>query len=449
MSTVQHVPGLAPCPAPDALPRVTAETRARNASAGSHGSTRLLAAGRSPEPRAQLAVGPSRHVAKYVSAALDRSADDRVTRRHVRYAQRGVLWRESRLQRIRYCGRITHGGDGGNVVTRLRAGAPSGGSRTSPPPTAVAHFSGLQSCGSIWACPVCSAKIRNGRANEISAAAAAWDLAGNSVVMMTLTFPHDLGMRLAALLPIVADGFRALISGRPWRRVKDQVGIVGTIRSIEVTHGGNGWHPHAHVLVYVTGEISAEGIAQLAVYARARWAKWITKQGYRVPHDRHGVDIGLCTSAEEAGAYVSKTQDGRSTGNELARGDMKQGRQGSRTPFEILDDFRWTGDVEDLALWHEYEQATKGHQAITWSKGLRGILGVGQEQTDEELAAEEVGGDDIAMIPAEVWAGVVKIPGLDAALLDVAERSGRAGMDKLLARHGLDPTLPPGVDVRK
>jgi hypothetical protein len=364
-----------------------------------------------------------------VSATLERSADDRVTRRHVRYAQRGVLWRESRLQRVRYCGRITHGGDGGNVVAKVRED--------------VAHFSGLQSCGSIWACPVCSAKIRNGRANEISAAAAAWDLAGNSVVMMTLTFPHDLHMRLASLLPIVADGFRALISGRPWRRVKDQVGIVGTIRSIEVTRGGNGWHPHAHVLVYVTGEISAEGIAQLAVYARARWAKWVTKQGYRVPHDRHGVDVGLCTSAKEAGAYVSKTQDGRSTGNELARGDMKQGRQGSRTAFEVLDDFRWTGDAEDLALWHEYEAATKGHQAITWSKGLRKILGVLQEQTDEELAAEEVGGDDIAMIPAEVWAGVVKIPGLDAALLDVCERSGLAGMNKLLARHGLGPALPP------
>ena len=279
---------------------------------------------------------------------------------------------------------------------------------------------------------------------EISAAAAEWDRAGNTVAMMTLTFPHDMGMRLAPLLVLLADGFRAVISGRPWRRVRDELGIAGTIRSIEVTHGDHGWHPHAHTLVFVRGELDAAGLTRLTLYARQRWARWITGQGYRLPHQTHGVDVGICRSAEEAGNYVSKTQDGRSTGNEMARGDMKQGRNGSRTPFEILDDFRWTADLEDLALWHEYETATKGHKAITWSKGLRELVGAEVELTDEELAAEEIGGEDLAVIPAEVWAEIVKIPGLDAALLDVAERSGRAGMDKLLARHGLGPTLPPG-----
>ena len=63
----------------------------------------------------------------------------------------------------------------------------------------VCHYAGLATCGSIWACPVCSAKIRNTRAEEISAAAARWDLAGNSVYMITLTAPHDLGMKLSAL----------------------------------------------------------------------------------------------------------------------------------------------------------------------------------------------------------------------------------------------------------
>ena len=42
----------------------------------------------------------------------------------------------------------------------------------------IAHYAGLTTCGSIWACPVCSAKIRNTRALEISAATAAWDFAG-------------------------------------------------------------------------------------------------------------------------------------------------------------------------------------------------------------------------------------------------------------------------------
>jgi len=299
---------------------------------------------------------------------------------------------------------------------------------------------------------VCSAKIRNGRAEEISAAAASWDAAGNTVVMLTLTFPHDMSMRLAATLPLLADGFRAVISGRAWLRVRKHLGIAGTIRSVEVTSGTAGWHPHAHCLLMLRGELQAEGLAELALYIRARWSRWITSQGYRLPHQVHGADLMICRSAEEAGLYMAKTQDGRSTGNEMARADMKQGREGSRTPLEILDDFRWTGNAGDLALWHEYESATKGHQCITWSKGLREIIAdetgwQAEEMTDDELAGVEIGGEDVAIIPAEVWNGIVKIPGLDAAVLGACERGGLAAMNKLLARHGLGPCLPPGTSL--
>jgi hypothetical protein len=408
--------------------------------------------GRSPEPRP--AAGAPWQYAKHVSTLLDPDADLRKQRRHVRRAQRSVLWEKSRLERVRGCGRVPID----TVTVRDKAG--------------VAHFAGLATCGSIWACPVCSAKIRNHRATEIAEATAAWHRAGNTVAMVTLTFPHDMSMRLAKLLPVVADGFRQLISGRAWAGtperfvperpskrggmlparyypakpgVRDQLGIVGTIRSVEVTHGENGWHPHAHVLVYAEGDMSAEGIVQLILYLRKRWSAWVTSQGYRVPHELHGVDVSMCSSAAEAGAYIAKTQDGRSPGNELARADLKQGRDGSRTPFEILDDFRWTGDVEDLALWHEYEKATKGHQCITWSKGLRAILAV-EEHTDEEVAAEEVGGQDIAQIPADVWRRIVAIPGLDSAVLDAAESAGLTGINELLNRHGIGQAhAPPPV----
>jgi hypothetical protein len=305
----------------------------------------------------------------------------------------------------------------------------------------------------------------------VSTAAASWHRAGNTVMMSTLTFPHDMGMRLAKLMPVVADGFRCLISGRAWAGtpertvaerpskrggmlparyyppkpgMRDRVGVAGTIRSVEVTHGKNGWHPHAHALFFLAGDADGRRIVPLTLYLRDRWATWITGQGYRVPHESRGVDVQLCSSAAEAGAYIAKTQDGAAVGNELARADMKQGRDGSRTPFQILDDFRWTGNVEDLALWHEYEAATKGHQAITWSKGLKERLAV-IEQTDEEIAAEEVGGEDIAVIPPRVWERIVAVPGLDGAVLDAAETGGLGGINDLLKRHGAGRAhAPPG-----
>ena len=58
-------------------------------------------------------------------------------------------------------------------------------------------------------------------------------------------------------------------------------------------------------------------------------------------------------------------------------------------------------------LCREYERATRGHQRITWSKGLRKLLAV-DERTDEEIAAEEVGGDLVVLIDHDAWRTVTE-----------------------------------------
>lgn len=326
------------------------------------------------------------------------------------------------MERVRKCGRVPVS-TGALVAIKAQGG--------------VAHYSGLQSCGSVWACPVCEAKILNHRAQEIADAAARWDLAGNSVYMVTLTMPHDLGMKLSALLPVIADGFRSVIRGRPWLRLKASLSIAGTIRSVEVTHGPNGWHPHLHVLVLIEGDPGAEGLAALVFHMREKWGQFIVKAGYRPPGARHGVVVQRCSGAAEAGAYIAKVDDtGASVGNEVARGDLKHGKGGHRTPQQILEDFRQTGDAADIALYREYERATRGHQRITWSKGLRKLLAA-PERTDEEVAAEDQGGDVVVLIEHEPWRRVTEIPGLPAYLLDEAERGGAPAVGAALARHGI------------
>jgi hypothetical protein len=148
-------------------------------------------------------------------------------------------------------------------------------------------------------------------------------------------------------------------------RVKEKARIVGTIRAVEVTHGENGWHPHLHVLVFLTGEPGAEGLAALTLHVQEKWRRAVVAAGYRPPSELHGVKVERCRSAAEAGGYIAKTQDGRSPGNELARSDLKRGKEGHHLPLQILGDFGETGDRADLDLWNEYEVATKGRQAIT------------------------------------------------------------------------------------
>ena len=369
---------------------------------------------------------PGRELARDVDQQLPDGADLRRKRRHARYAQREVLWGVSELKRIRECGRAPCAPKG-QAADRVTIRDNNG----------VAHFTGLATCGSVWACPCCQPKILNWRAEVISAAAGTWQAAGNSVVMVTSTMAHDDGDELAVLLRVVSGGFRAVLSGRPWQRLKKALGIAGTIRSLEVTHGLNGWHPHLHTLVFIRGQVGAGHLAELGIHVRDKWSKFIVRKGYRPPHDLYGVKISVCTSAAEAGLYVAKTDDGRSVGNEVARGDLKRGKGGHRTPLEILEDFRQTGDRDDRDLWREYEQATRGHQRITWSKGLRELVQAEAEQSDEEIAAAEVGGSDVISIDTPTWRRIVKVPGLPVVLLGQAEQGGAAAVIAAAAGHGI------------
>ncbi|RYF42549.1 MAG: hypothetical protein EOO38_19610, partial [Cytophagaceae bacterium] len=61
-------------------------------------------------------------------------------------------------------------------------------------------YSGLQTCGSVWACPVCSAKIAERRRVEIIAAMAAHKAAGGCMHLLTLTAPHQRSDALDVLL---------------------------------------------------------------------------------------------------------------------------------------------------------------------------------------------------------------------------------------------------------
>ena len=352
--------------------------------------------------------GPSRSITSYVSTSFEEE-DKRRSQRRERGKLREALNRVSRLRRFRECGWPGRG-DQAEIAAR----------------NGKAHWRGVQRCGSIHACAVDAATIRNYRSVEVSTAAATWIDAGNEVYMVTLTAPHELGMPLTDLLDLISNGFRSLLSGRIWAGtsaryvperpskrggmlparyypakpgMREKLGIEGTVRSLEVTHGPNGWHPHLHVLVFVRGRFDAARRAGFEVYFRDRWRKYIVSQGYRPPSDQHGVKVERCYSAEGAADYVTKTQEGHSVGIEMARADIKHARGEHRVPFQILASAA-EGNAADLRLWHEYEAATKGRKCITWSNGLRDAVWAAApepvladdwlaELTDEEIVALE------------------------------------------------------------
>jgi hypothetical protein len=187
-----------------------------------------------------------------------------------------------------------------------------------------------------------------------------------------------------------------------------------------------------------------------------RWSAGLSRAGLQVPLIAHG---GLHVApvakgdADVMAAYLAKqryqpgdvaTPDGAAW--ETVGGTGKAAQAGNRTPFDILRDVVAVGLADDLDLWHEWETASKGRRQITWSAGLRKQLAVtGPELTDEQAAAEDLGGDVVAVMPADVWAvwrwrsGQV----LDALEADDHGRAVRALLGADAARCEWWPTPVP------
>ncbi|MFG2776193.1 hypothetical protein [Streptomyces sp. NPDC048350] len=303
---------------------------------------------------------------------------------------------------------------------------------------------GLLKCGKLWLCPVCSAKIRHGRAEEITLAAVSWMKRGGTAYLVTFTARHASTDKLADLMDAIqgtrADkakgtarkpgAYQRLITGGTWAGrpergedgIRDRVGYLGMIRATEITVGQtNGWHPHIHALVLVGGRTEGErgdkrvtevftpsddALAELEDHFRAVWTRHLAKVDPSFkPSDKHGVDfkrLETARDAEDFGRYIAKIQDGDravSPANEIARGDLKRGRHGNMTPFQVLgrigdlmggvleEDTEGHGDLSwCLAKWAEYETATKGRRAIEWTRYLRSLLGlVGGDTEDDDL----------------------------------------------------------------
>ena len=67
-------------------------------------------------------------------------------------------------------------------------------------------YGGLQTCGSVWACPVCAAKIAERRRVELLDAMEMHKAQGGVVSLLTLTTPHQRGDNLAALPGTAGQG---------------------------------------------------------------------------------------------------------------------------------------------------------------------------------------------------------------------------------------------------
>lgn len=292
------------------------------------------------------------------------------------------------------------------------------------------RFSGVMTCGSPWACPVCSRKLAHLRGEALARAAARLVGLGYRAVHVVLTVRHTRGEALA-------DVFGALSSAWRWawghRRVKAFLRGAAYARSVEITFGRNGWHPHIHALLLVPSGRDPWALKDPLWEA---WSEAVEAVGW-APSSRDAYSFEVVESEEDLGhvsRYVGKGSWG--LGLEVAGGALKGGHQGL-TPFELLG-AAWAGgaipyqgtpawvdgegrevEVDPLEVegggglilrefcghalrhatrlgltpeeaawrWVEYAEATRGRKALTMSRSLSLLF----HQSLEEVEVEEDG----------------------------------------------------------
>jgi hypothetical protein len=295
------------------------------------------------------------------------------------------------------------------------------------------HYGGLQTCGSVWVCPVCAAKISERRKLEVRSALDTHLAAGGGVEMVTLTFPHSRTDVLKDLMAQLRQAMKVLKRGRSYRSVRSIFQSIGSIRALEVTWGeANGWHPHFHEIWFFSKPLTVRHRAMLTALLYDGWSSACVKSGLPSPNRKRGVHV---QPAESAADYIAKfgTEPRWEAASELTKQHVKKSRDSKgRTPFDLLRDYA-QGNSRAGALFAEYVEAFFGFSQLFWSPGLKAIFGVAV-LTDEEIAAQkEDQAKVVCRMKVDDWKRVLKMA-FDArsTLLTLAETGGHDAVQAFL-----------------
>ena len=353
--------------------------------------------------------------------------------------------------------------------------------------TGGTFYGGHIICGSSRACPLCAQKIGQQRADEIRTAVDAWMASGGLVLFVTPTFPHSAHHSLADLLTSFKSALSIFRKGRPFERIKEELGYSGLIRAMETTWGeGNGWHPHSHELWFIhpEGDLRAS-LEQAARQSREffikwgkrprfppgalckiqenlwdRWSKACLKSGLEEPSLEHGIRVEMAENEEQtrsrlaeylakSGLELDPSAPVWGADDELVRVHSKRGRgkSGRYTPFDFLrEQYNPETTKEEKArfreLFSEFVASYRGMAAVFWSPGLKASFKIAELSDQESAEKQDQPSTKITDIHGHLWAFVIGIDDHRAQLLNRAAETGLSGvnayLDDLLERYYLE-----------
>lgn len=300
-------------------------------------------------------------------------------------------------------------------------------------------YSGLQTCGSVWACPVCASKIAQGRADEIGRALDNYStlFPESTQLMLSLTVPHVRSDSFIDVRDRISRGLRGMRGARSkvrttWGDVLERFQGDGTITCFEPLWSElNGWHNHAHMLLCVRGSLSDADIQWIHDVLTSEWIRYAGKglsKKQRADMVRHSLKISRVktwndylgklhqqhASDEQIKACADAVSQSWRVQHEIALSHIKKGRSGSLSPFDMLRVIaQSTGpDSQKIfnfygALFAEYADAQKGKRQIYFSKNFKEFLGIAEKSDDQIIDEQETkemkNTEVVAVIDRKTW----------------------------------------------
>lgn len=306
------------------------------------------------------------------------------------------------------------------------------------------HLQNLETCGSVWACPVCRHRILNHRSEQLQSLYDNFKASGGYVSLVTLTVPHYAAQSLQQILGDssaktgLSGAFRRLRQHRLFRQLKSTIAYEADTRVYECTFGRNGFHLHVHMAVYHR-EVLPDNFEERFL---SLWTAVTTSAGFSLING-HGVDVRDMTKAD----YIAKW----GAPSELAGASQKSAKTDSYNVHELetLASEIPKATVYDrpaihgrpvLSVLREYYDTMHGKKLLTWAgdRDFRKRFAPDLEKTDEELAEirlkDYLASTKLSEIDASTWKHIYwsgdipallqayELDGIDAALAFIVER---------------------------
>ena len=364
---------------------------------------------------------PQSLVATAFNAAGEKKRDDEEKRLSIRSRRynlqfaaskiaRGLFKSEHKKLRVAFCGKKATS----PVVDFVKSAG-------------VAHAVGVETCGSIWACPVCAAKIIQKRREEVRTAIGESSKAGGAVYMMAFTAAHSRKEPLKQVKNRISNSWQKLLAGR-FKAIKEDYGIIGYVRALEVTHGEtNGWHPHIHILFFLDKPLPENIRENLEWDLFNRWDKIICREGGQ-PCNQKLFNLELCANPDAAGDYVAKW----GADSEITNLHAKNAKNGGKSPFQLLSLYQKGGKNYQYygKLFGQFMWDFKGARHLTWSRGLKKLFKI-VEIIDQKLA-DEMPAENILVgsLDRQNYYITAKI-GLGLKIIEAAERGGQEEINRI------------------